>query len=408
MKQNAFLLVAIIFILFCGFTSLYNTPKKIELTSLIQKTEAGKSLSLSFDVPENCNLFINHSYGKTILTGQRIGKKITFKIPDVYTQKTGNISWFLINQDKIIQKGNTEIYPSSISKKPLEAYLGPPSTLVGAPHFVMFVTIPTDIYDNPMPTNTKVLYKNQFFDKIENKTIKTKNLIAWHNIFAPTKSGKVFISASAISVPTKEFEAIIYPNVPTNFSINFSSPHSFADGNQITNLYTSSIKDKYGNIVSDATQVNFQITTSKGTQLTTQGLTLNGIANTQILHPDHKEIYKIKAFVNGMAESNSISIDYKSITAQVPFTFTKNRTLTVGPIKSYMHQLVPDGITVTVKVYKQNELISEIKGNSLKGITNFNFPEEEFKAAQYRFEISVLGKKITTQKTFYVNNKQQK
>lgn len=408
MKQNVFLLLAIVFILFCGFTSLYNTPKKIEFTSLIQKSEAGKSLSLNFDTPENCNLFINHSYGKTILTGQRIGKKITFKIPDVYTKKTGNISWFLINQGKIIQKGNTEIYPSSISKNPLEAYLGPPSTLVGAPHFVMFVTIPADIYDNPMPENTNVVYQNQFLDKIENKTIRTKNLIAWHNIFAPTKSGKIFLSASTFSKSTKEFEAIIYPNVPTNFVINYTRPHSFADGNQITTLSTSTIKDKFGNIVSDATQVNFIITTSKGIQHSTQGITLNGVANTQILHPDHKEIYSIKAYVNGMAESNKISIAYKNITAVVPYSFTKNRELTIGPIKSYMHQLVPDGITVIVKVYREDKLISEIKENTLKGIAHFNFPEEEFQADQYRFEISVLGKTIISQKIFYANNKQQK
>ncbi|MFK7060708.1 hypothetical protein V3Q90_11345 [Flavobacterium oreochromis] len=405
MKQKKNILVFIIFVLFCGFTNWYNTTKKYLCLNPIIKSEAGKKLYFQFIAPDNSQLFINHSYGKTILSGKKKGHLLHFEIPEIYTKKTGNISWFLIHDEVVLLKGNTEIYPSIISQKPLESYLGPPSTLAGPPHFVMFVTIPSDIYDNPLPTNTSVNYKENFFDNIQNNIVLTKNLIAWKNIFAPTKSGKIFLSAMVKTSISKEFEAIIFPNIPTNFLINYSRRHSFADGNQITSLYTSIIKDKYGNLISDATQVNFLISSQNGTYLTTQGNTLNGIATAQILHPDHKENYKIKAFVDGMAESNVININYKEITAEIPYSFIRNRYLQVGPIKSYMHQLIPDGITVTVKVYRKNKLVAEIIENTFKGISNFNFQEEEFRPDAYSFEISVLGKTIKTQKILYANYK---
>ncbi|RVU90922.1 hypothetical protein EH230_08435 [Flavobacterium columnare] len=405
MKQKKSIFTFIIFVLFCGFTSFYNTSRRYELINPILKSEAGKKISFQFIAPDNSWLFINHSYGKTILYGKRKNNFLFFEIPAIYTQKTGNISWCLIHEEKIILKGNTEIYPTIISSKPLEAYLGPPSTLAGPPHFVMFVTIPSDIYDNPMPTNTRVDYKEHFFNNIQNDIILTKNLIAWKNTFAPTKSGKIFLSALVNTSTTKEFEAVIYPNIPTDFSINYTRPHFFADGNQITTLSTSTIKDKFGNIVSDGTQINFLIKNSKGIFLTTQGNTIKGIATTQILHPDHKEKYNVKAFVNGMAESNTINIDYKNITVQIPYKFINNRTLTVGPIRSYMEQLVPDGIAVSVNVYRKKNLVAEIKENTLKGIAYFNFQEEEFRADAYSFEISVLGKTIKTQKILYGYNK---
>ncbi|AUX18379.1 hypothetical protein B0A78_00655 [Flavobacterium columnare NBRC 100251 = ATCC 23463] len=407
MKQKAFILITIGFILFCGFTSLYNynTSKNYKLLNRIFKSEAGKNISFQFIAPDNSLLFINHSYGKTIVSGKRKGHLLTFEIPPIYTKKTGTISWFLIHKETIVLKGSTEICPTFISRKPLEAYLGPPSTLAGPPHFVMFVTIPSDIYDNPMPTNTIVDYKEHFFDNIQSNIILTKNLIAWKNIFAPTKSGKIFLSAVVKTSATKEFEALIYPNIPTNFSIDYTRPHLFADGNQITKLFTNTIKDKFGNIISDATQVNFLITNSKGSQLTTQGTTLEGVANAQILHPDHKEKYTIKAFVNGMAESNVISINYKEVTTKIPYQFIGNRHLKIGPIKSYMGQLTPDGIAVITKVYRKNKLIAEMKENTMKGIVNFNFQKEEFRADTYSFEISVLGKTIKTQKILYDNNK---
>lgn len=407
MRQKIVIPIFVVFILISGFSTIYykTTQQQYVCSNPILRVQAGQSLLLKFKAPKSCQLFINHSYGKTIIDGKLIENQIVFEIPKNYTKKTGDLSWYLIDESMIVKQGNIEVYPTVSSKKPLEAYLGPPSILVGSPHFVMFVTIPTDIYDNPLPANTPVVYKNHFKDFFTNNIILTKNLIAWHNVYAPKQSGKIFLSAEVNSNPTKEYEAFIYPNVPTDFTINYERPHSFADGNQITTFTTSVIKDKFGNIVSDGTQVNFVITTLKGTLITTRGTTLKGVANAQVLHPDHLEKFIVKANVNGMAQSNNIVINYKVVTPVIHSVFTSGRVLEVGPVMSYMNQLVPDGIAVNVKVYKRDMLVSEIKKNTMKGIVYFNFSKEQFKEGDYIFKISVLGKTIVKHKKLYGDNK---
>ena len=169
------------------------------------------------------------------------------------------VSWFLLENNEEKGKGNFQIVPNDETKTNLESYLGPPSTLAGDNHYVMFVTIPTDNLDNPKLPNTDVVIKHQFLNNISTENEKTKNFIAWATIYAPTKSGIVLISASCNDALTKEFDAVIYPSIATDFMISYQRNHDFADGNQITKLTTSILKDKFGNTVSDGTMVTFII-----------------------------------------------------------------------------------------------------------------------------------------------------
>jgi hypothetical protein len=367
---------------------------------------AGKSITLEFkgSFESKPQLYIIHSIGKTLLDGEFKNNTIQYHLPQNYTTKTGLVSWFLIENNTEKTKGSFQIVPNDKTKTNLESYLGPPSTLAGDNHFVMFVTIPTDSYDNPKLPNTEVAIKHQFLNTISSDNIKTKDFIAWKNIYAPTKSGIVLLSASCNKALTKEFDAVIYPSIATNFTISFQRNHEFADGNQITKLTTSTLKDKFGNIVSDGTMVTFIIKNKENVILKTFGTTIDGVATGQFLHPEKENKYRIKAFINGISESNSIEIAYKSINPTVEFSFSKdNRTLTVGPIKSFMNQLVPDGIKVNVNIYHNDTLVETITENSNKGKAVFYLSPEFYKEKNYRFEIETLGKTIKTKEINVVN-----
>jgi prophage maintenance system killer protein len=261
----------------------------------------------------------------------------------------------------------------------------------------MYITIPTDGFDNPKPENTAVEFKEQFLNTITNQTIKTKDLIAWKNINAPTQSGLVLVSAACDKTITKEFDAVIYPGIATDFTISFSRNHEFADGNQITTMKTSIIKDKFGNVVSDGTLVSFAITNQEKNLLKSFGTTIDGVATTQILHPDHQEIFTVKAFVTGIAESNSLTIDYQPINPKIEYNFSNNnRTLTVGPLRSFMNQLVPDGCKVSLKIYHNNKLVDTLFEDTSKGKVIFTIAADFYKEKNYWFEISTLG---SSQKT---------
>jgi hypothetical protein len=406
MKKAIYIVFVLSALLLLAFGTALVSDKKASF-ALVSKTKsfvAGNTIELEFSstsASEKPVLFIVHSYGKTLLDVTAEKANYIFKIPENYCNKTGCVSWFLIHKNETTLSGTFEITSNNKTKTVIENYLGPRTILAGGKEFTMMVTVPTDSFDNPKKDGTNVILKHQFLQNVTNLNLKTKDFIAWYDIFSPTKSGKLIVSTECDTIVTKEIETEIYPNLATNFTINDVRNHEFADGNQITHFTTSIIKDQFGNTVSDGTLVSFIIKTKNNLVLKTFGTTLNGIASAQILHPDHSENYTVKGFVTGIAESNSLTLKYKPIITTFKYSFSnKNRTLTVGPIKSFMNQLVPDGIKVIVKVFHQNKLINRLQEDLSKGSATFELSEDFYKEKKYQFEITTLG---IMQKTITLN-----
>ena len=411
MKKATYILFSLSILLLLAFGTALVSNQKAAF-ALVTKTKtfvAGNPIEFSFSSKsenENPQLFIIHSYGKTIVESTFQKGNYIFKIPENYAQKTGTVSWFLISGNEKITNGTFEIIPNDKTQTIIENYLGPRSILTGGKEFSMMVCVPTDGFDNPKKENTNVILKHQFLQNVTTLNLKTKDFIAWYDIYSPKKSGKLLVSAECETIATKEIETEVYPNIATNFAIYFTRNHEFADGNQITNFTTSIIKDEFGNTVSDGTLVSFSIRTKADFVLKTFGTTINGIATAKILHPDHPDIYTVKGFVTGIAESNSLVIDYKPIIARFNYSFSdQNRTLTVGPIKSFMNQLIPDGIKVVVKVYHDGKLTATLQEDSSKGLAKFTLAKDFYAEKTYRFEISTLGVTQKTKTLDYGSNK---
>jgi hypothetical protein len=394
-----FLFSVLLLLAFNTFASK-NETGNFQLVAGAQKFIAGNPIRLAFRTDNYTlkpQLFIIHSYGRTLIEGKLEINKYIFEIPETYSKKTGLVSWFLINNGQKEANGTFEILPNDKTKTYIENYMGPPSILAGGTEFTMMVTVPTDSYDNPKLDSTKVILKTQFLQNINAIDLKTKNFVSWHRIYSPLKSGKLVIATQTDTIVTKETVAQVYPNIPADFNIFYEQNHDFADGNEVTNIYTSIIKDKFNNIVSDGTTVTFIVKNSQNRILKTFGATIRGIASGQVLHPDHPETFSIKGYVTGISESNSINVVYKPMITDFKYNFkNNNRTLIVGELKSFMNQLVPDGIKVTVKVFNNNKLIATLQEYTAKGYATFDFKKDFFKNYFYHFEISTLGVTKTT------------
>jgi len=403
MRQFRYILILFALLLLFAFgpTLVSEKEASFALVSRSISFEAGDFIELEFSstsISEKPQLFILHSYGKTLLDASIEKGNFLFKIPKNYCQKTGEVSWFLINKNKKCSSGHFEIQPNTKTKTQIENYLGPRSILAGGKEFSMMVTVPTDGFDNPVAENSKVIIKHQFLNTINETRESTKNFFAWKNIFSEKKSGKLLVSTECNSTATKEIETEVYPNIATNFTITAARNHDFADGNQITIFTTSIIKDQFGNVVSDGTMVTFIITTKNKISLKTFGTTIGGIATARLLHPDHAETYNSKAFITGIADSNNLRLEYKPLIKSFGFYFRDhNRTLIVGPLKSFMNQLVPDGIRVKVAVYHKANLVTILQEETSKGNAAFQFSSDFYKEKNYRFEISTLGVTKTTE-----------
>ncbi|PKH51548.1 hypothetical protein CXF68_13025 [Tenacibaculum sp. Bg11-29] len=366
------------------------TSSVIELLTSATNFEAGNDIVLKFSTSNSAQpfLYCTNSYGTTLVKPRLKNNILSYKLPKIICKKRGIIHWKL-NKTSLI--GKLTIHP--IQKvATMETYIGPPSIEAGRKDYSMHIIIPTDSLDNPLAEKTLVTTKHQFLRQEKKDAIYIKNLIAYKNLYSPLKSGRILASSECLAENSKEFTIIVYPTNPTNFTISAARHHSYADGNQITTFYSSIIKDAYNNIVSDGTFVNFFIKNKKGNTLKTSGTTIKGIAAAKMIHPDYKTTWSIKAYVEGMAESNTISVNYQQVLNDFKVDFSKNnRIITIGPLQSFMQQMIPDGLVVRLFVYKNNVLInSEIK-TSYNGFVNFNLNTAVYKKRSYTIKITTAG-----------------
>ncbi|GAA4970507.1 hypothetical protein [Algibacter aquimarinus] len=364
----------------------------IRLITKITEFVAGNTITLQFTTPGNLSpfLYVSNSFGSTLIKPNLSSTILTYNIPLHISSRVGSINWRLLNKTHQLQ-GQLKIIPQN-TVKTIQTYLGPPSIAAGGSDYSMLVAIPTDSYDNPLSDDTKIAVKHQFKTRVSTDTVVVKNSIAYKNIYSTEKTGRILINSSCYGLESKEYGINIMPAPPENFTIDYNRHHVYADGNQITTLSTSILKDKYENLVSDGTYVEFFIKTSTATVLKTSGTTINGIATGRIIHPDHADKWTVQAFIDGMAESNSITIDYKSVISDFNIKLSNNnRNITVGPLQSFMNQMIPDGLDVTLYVYSENKLVLTKRKNSADGYVNFKLNINQFPKGTYNITVKAAG-----------------
>ncbi|MEO9570018.1 MAG: hypothetical protein ABJH82_06585 [Polaribacter sp.] len=370
------------------------TSTQPSVSILSNKTSfiVGDDIVLNFKVKKDTTLqlYCSNSYGSTVLNSKVINEKATFRIPRFLSKKRGLLSWKTINTDETIS-GNISII-SQQHPTTIETYLGPPSIDAGELDYTMLVVIPTDSLDNPILDNSKVDVKYQFLKSEKTTPIYTDNLIGYKNIYSPKKSGRMIISSTSYGLNSKEFDVNIMPAIATDFEIFMHRNHEYADGNQITTLYTSTIKDKNQNIISDGSYIEFYITDKKGGILKTAATTINGVAHAKIVHPDFEETWKIKAYFIGISESNTITIKYKKVIEDYNITFKENnRVIKVGPLESFMGQIIPDGLYVKLSIYKNEKRIKELFKESNNGFASFYLDPNIYENDTYKLILETAG-----------------
>lgn len=391
--KQAFFLLFFQFII-VSFLAQETTIKQSSISLLSTKTEfiVSDEIILEFEVKKDTifQLYCSNSYGSSVIESKASNQKIAFKIPSFLSKKRGLLSWKFINTDETIS-GNISIL-SQQQPTSIETYLGPPSIDAGGLDYTMLVVIPTDSLDNPIIDNSKVAVKHQFLKSEKSENILTDKLIGHKNIFSPKKSGRMIISSESFGLSSKEFDVNIMPAIATGFKIFMHRNHEYADGNQITTFFTSTIKDRNNNIISDGSYIEFYITNKEGGILKTSGTTINGVAHSKIVHPDFEETWNVKAYFIGIAESNTITIKYKKVIENYGVSFNEhNRTIKVGPLKSFMGQIIPDGLSVKLTIYKNNTLIKELFKESSTGFASFYLDPNIFENGLYKIDIESAG-----------------
>jgi len=343
------------------------TRETIPLTSV-----AGDALKLEFVMPpEEAILLLKNAYGSTILKAEGSNTSI-FKIPRFMYVKSGLLNWKLLGGDKT-RLGTIDIQPRA-EPRVIETYFGPRSIQAGERDFSMLVSIPTDSLDNPLADGTLVEISDYFQGNLVEEQFEMLHMFAWKNIYTRKKSGKITVATASKNISGKEMISTVYPSLATNFNINASSEHLYADGNQVLRIKTSIIKDDYDNLVSDGTSVEFIIENNEGMKLKSVASTIDGIATAQLLHPQEKDTWTIYANVTGMAVSSPIRVTFKPVLEEIPVQ-QMERNIRVGPLKSYLAQLLPDGASVELIIELIGGEVHRHKAPTEDGMVNFIIPE---------------------------------
>lgn len=350
-----------------------------------------KSLNFSTQETQIPSLYITNSFGSTLVKAQKVQQYVFYVIPNNISNKRGLVTWSLLENKNTILSGKIHIISDTIVPK-IETYVGPPTIQAGGRDFAMSVIIPTDTLDNPVMDHSKIQFKKQFLTEIDTTELTVKNLLAYQKIFSTNTVGRYLLSSNCYHKESTEQTLDVWAALPTDFTIASESNHNYADGNQICKIKSSVITDAYGNIVSDGTSVSFLIRDSNGDILNANGNTINGVATAKLVHPDHQQKWTIKSYVYGMAESNTIELNFEQVIHQFNVEFSKhNREITIGPLKSFMQQMIPDGLRVELEVKAKDKTYKHIVTTSKKGYASFVLDSENYKNETYDFIITTAG-----------------
>ncbi|TVZ17321.1 hypothetical protein JM81_3600 [Maribacter sp. MAR_2009_72] len=390
--------MAILFLIVGCKHSTHDTPPALTKISIIPYNKvitAGEPFQLRFkgSLDYQLKLVVRNSMGVTVLTPKIDNDQFLFDFPKYLIRRSGICHWSLVHNTNILNEGAFDITPNTELNTHIESYLGPRSITAVATDFSMHVISPTDAYDNPLSQGTEVKSTYQFQNKINTTTLDINNLLAWTSIYAPNQAGRILVTSSCNASSAKELTSIVYPGNGTNFIIDFQRNHNFADGNQIITFFTSKIKDAYSNVISDGTLVDFLATNSKGLQLSANGTTLNGVAKARFLHPYEEDTWSVKAYITGAAKSNPLNVSFVAAIKDYEITPSRTgRTITVENILSFMDQIVPDGLPVTLQLYdEQGVYIATIKETSRLGKIGFTLSQEYYKSGNYKIITNVAG-----------------
>ncbi len=359
---------------------------------LTESSVAGENITLRFEgIDPSSKLVLQTSFGKTIIRPKVENEILVFKIPEFISNKAGTLHWNLVNT-KETQAGVIEI-ASAEKPRLIENYFGPRSIQAGEGDYSMLVSIPTDKYDNPLNDGARLQISEFFQGDLQQDSIEMKNMFAWKNIYTRKKTGNIILSSSCRSVRSKEMVSKVYPSVPVNFRLNMEREHPYANGNQVTRLKTSIIRDEFENIISDGTSVEFLIKDPDGSTQKTYATTIDGVATAQLLHPEEAQKWNISANITGMANSDEITISFQPVIGDFEVrTDWDKKTIRVGPLTSFLGQFIPDGTQVVLKILDgNNQLQNEFIMPSREGYAIFQLGEDVDYADSFTFRIETLG-----------------
>ena len=332
---------------------------------------AGTTAKILVEKKSSIPKLISRSVLGTSIVKPSLYKKniLLYEIDTSITKRSGILEWTLVN-GKYTKSGKIKIAPY-VEAANLEVYIGPTTMNAGSRQSAMTAIVPTDKYDNILNDGHTAIIKTSINGKEIQKSLSTKDGVMHMYHDAPNKKGNVYSSITDDPVSSEEYTYQINAGPPAQIEISADPQHSYADGSTPLTIITNVIKDAYGNIVENGTLITFSIVDSDNQISKAYAYTIDGIAKGLFLHPSFSTRWNINATA-GNRTSNQIKINFETVIETLPLEVSEAGTIKIGPIESYMGQLIPDGLPIIIEIEKHDNKIYRNTFFSQKGIVELD------------------------------------
>ncbi len=236
---------------------------------------------------------------------------------------------------------------------PVIPLVGARSIIADGAHWAMAVVVPADQYGNPPPNGTIVNYKSLHpGDNLRQYEDEVEHLLSWIRVYSGTKAGRTIITSVVDGAYGPEGTLMEIPGWPEPFGITATPPTSPADGFHLINLRSDTIVDRFGNVISDGTLVEYQLIGPNGDIREFPTMVIDGIAEIDIQAPRIPGTYQVRGLAYGM-ETQSLDIEFTPGPALGQFDVkvrvdseAGDLVVTAGPLLSPLDQFVADGTDV--------------------------------------------------------------
>lgn len=296
---------------------------------------AGDELEISIkDYSKSKNLiWVKGGFGTTLLKASSDG---SFKMPKSIIDNAGIYDWHFDDENN----GTIKV-SAHIETRNIEQYYGPIKVIIEDKETAEILTILTDSSDNVI-NYPSVSVTGQYKDKSMSIVTNSQEYYTNAVIESEAAPGKKIISTRSEGIPTSEKEIQLIGRTIKGFKITSDIQSDYADGHQLMKISTEPIQYLNGQTIVDGTMVSFHIITSDGKTLYTQGITINGIAEGYMIHPDKPVRWNIIASISSYINSEAINVNFKEYIQEFDLQ-VESDILTIGPVRGPQGQHAHDG-----------------------------------------------------------------
>ncbi len=271
--------------------------------------------------------------------------------------------WAIAGRD---QSSTSVLLLSGPPVEPLVPFVGPKSIVADGEDHAMVVVLAADRFGNPVPQRTDIeLWATRPDGSRTAGTVESTGLVAWQRLFAGTLAGRTSVATSLGSVqgPVADLDEVA--GRPAEIILDDPAGEALlADGRRLHVVRTKQLRDRFGNVVTDGTVVDFRSDTPEGRR-TASAPTIDGRAEVWIEAPSVPGAVQLVAQSSGVA-SLPLEIGYATAVEDVPLQLERSQDgwlIRVGPIALVDGGWIPDGTEITVDIPGRGT----VTGTSLDG-----------------------------------------